>query len=104
MSGRQNQGGRGYGRPNQTSRNGGRGRGNNRNYNNNNYSQRNNSNLKGACEELKEHVYTVGEARQADRYTKTTEQIVNYIQRTCEDGQDVKDALVHLEDVDLEEE
>ena len=98
MSGHQNNQGRG-GRNNQSNRTGGRGRGN-RNYNS---SQRNSSNLKGVCEELKDNVYTVGDARQADRYTKTTEQIVNYIQRTYDEGQDVKDALVALEHVDMEQ-
>ena len=79
---------------------GGRGRGN-RNYTNN-YNQKRYNSFKGACEELQDSVYTVGDNRQADRYTKTTENIVNYIQRTYEDGQDVKDALVQLEGLDLD--
>lgn len=62
MAERQAQGGRGFGRTNQGNRQGGRGRGN-RNFN---YTPRNASNLKGACEELKDNVYTVGDAKQAD--------------------------------------
>ena len=99
MAERQAQGGRGFGRTNQGNRQGGRGRGN-RNFN---YTPRNASNLKGACEELKDNVYTVGDAKQADRYNKTTESIVNYIQRTYDEGQDVKDALVALEHVDMDQ-
>lgn len=95
MSDRQFQGGRGRGRSGQYNRQGGRGRGGNRNHNNN-Y-------LKGACEELKDNVYTVGDAKQADRYSKTTESIVNYIQRNYDDGQEVKDALVKLQNADMEE-
>ena len=99
MAERQAQGGRGFGRTNQGNRQGGRGRGN-RNFN---YTPRNASNLKGACEELKDNVYTVGDAKQADQYNKTTESIVNYIQRTYDEGQDVKDALVALEHVDMDQ-
>ena len=89
----------------QSGRNAGRGGGNNRNSNNSNprkNGQRNTSNLKGACEDLKDNVYTIGDAKQADRYTKTTESIVNYIQRTYDEGQDVKDALVKLQHTDME--
>ena len=98
MSSRMNQGGRGYGRGQS-----GRGRGRGSRPYNSVFGQRNYSNLKGACEELKDNVYTVGDAKQADRFTKTTENIVNYIQRTYEEGQDVMDALVKLEDVDFDE-
>ena len=105
MSGRQStSGGRrgrsNAGRFNRNGRGGGHGFNRNTNYNNN----RNFLNLKGACEELKDCVYTVGDARQADRYSKTTERIVNYIQTNYEQGQDVKDALVALEPLDLEAE
>ena len=90
---------------NQSGRNAGRVGGNNRNSNNSNprkNGQSNTSNLKGACEDLKDNVYTIGDAKQADRYTKTTESIVNYIQRTYDEGQDVKDALVKLQHTDME--
>ena len=101
MSGRMSKGGRGYDRGFGRGQSGrGRGRGS-RPYSNI-FGQRNYSNLKGACEELKEHVYTIGDAKQGDRFTKTTEQIVDYIQRTYDEGQDVVDALVNLEQVDLD--
>ena len=98
MSGRMSQAGRGYGRGQS-----GRGRGRGSRPYNSNFGQRNFSNLKGACEELKDNVYTVGDAKQADRFAKTTENIVNYIQRTYDEGQDVMDALVNMEDVDFDE-
>ena len=98
MSGRISQGGRGYGRGQS-----GRGRGRGSRPYNSTFGQKYYGNLKGACEELKDNVYTVGDAKQADRFTKTTENIVNYIQRTYDEGQDVMDALVNLEDVDFDE-
>jgi hypothetical protein len=33
----------------------------------------------GAIEELKDNVYTMGDAKQADKFDKTTEAIINYI-------------------------
>ncbi len=104
MSGRQsNNGGRGGRGGGRTGRGGhGFGRTTNRSTTNNN---RNFSYTRGAgaCEELKEHVYTVGNANSADKYVKTTERIVNYIQTNYEEGQDVKDALVTLEPLDFED-
>ena len=47
----------------------------------------------GECAELGEHIYFIGEARQADNYTKTTEAILNYIQRTYYGGNEVRKAL-----------
>ena len=58
MSGRMSQAGRGYGRGQS-----GRGRGRGSRPHNSIFGQRNHSNLKGACEELKEHVYTIGDAK-----------------------------------------
>ena len=50
---------------------------------------------------MEDNIYTVGDARQADRYTKTTEAIANYIQRTYDHGQDVKDAIITMQQTDL---
>ena len=103
MLGRQNlSGGHGgcsnAGRFNQNGRGGGRG-----GYNRSTNYNKSYNNLKGACEELKDNVYTLGDAKQADRYTKTTEAIVNYIQRTFDKGQDAKDALVALQQTDTDQ-
>jgi len=96
--------GRGTGQPNQGN-NRFRGNNSNNNYNNRNRFGRgppkkaNNQNQKpwqkkrGECIELGENVYFIGEARQADNYTKVTEAILNYIQRTYTGGNDVKYAL-----------
>ena len=75
----------------------GGGKGKSNNNNNRSYQNR----FKGACEGLKDHVYTVGDARQADRYTKTTEQILSYILREYTQGRDVKTSLEELEAVDM---
>ena len=91
-----NQGGRGNGSSSNRNTRGGRVQGRN----NNNI--RRSTQFKGACEDLKDHVYTVGDAKQADRYTKTTEQILNYIQREYDQGQEVKDSLEQLEEFDME--
>lgn len=93
-----NQGGRGGRGRGNSSRNAGRGRGNNSRSND----KFKKSTLVGACEDLKDNVYTVGDAKQADRFTKTTEQIANYIQRTYEDGQDVKDSITFMERQNME--
>ena len=68
------------------------------NYKNHRYGgKKNNSQYKGKrtgkCANLGEHIYFIGEARQADNYTKTTEAILNYIQRTYNGGSDIKTAL-----------
>ena len=34
---------------------------------------------KGECDELKDNIYSIGYVRQVDKYTKTTEAILNYI-------------------------
>jgi hypothetical protein len=48
---------------------------------------------KGAIDELKDNVYIVGDARQADKYNKTTEAILAYIQANYEEGMDVVNGL-----------
>ena len=58
--------------------------------------------FKGACEELKDHVYTVGDAKQSDRYTKTTERILDYILGNFDQGCDVRTSLEELKEVDME--
>ena len=50
--------------------------------------------LEGECPELKEHVYTFGDPKQANRYHRTTEVIVNHIQKNFDYGQDTKDSLL----------
>ena len=50
--------------------------------------------FEGECAELKDNVYTFGDAKQADRYHKTTEVIVNHIQKHFDHGQDTKDSLI----------
>ena len=59
------------------------------------------SSLEGECPELKNHVYTYGDVKQADRYHKTTEVILNHIQKKFDHGQDTKDSLIALVKKDL---
>ena len=56
---------------------------------------------KGDCETLGENVYFIGDARQADNYTKVTENILNYIQSNYTNGFDVKTALEQRKDFDF---
>ncbi len=102
MSDNQNQGGRGGGRNHQANRQGGRGQGGFRNNKKNN-GQKNTSNPRGACEELKDNVCTVGDARMAHSDAKTTEAIANCIQSKFDKGQDVRDAIVTMEQIDMEQ-
>ena len=78
------------------------GRGGTRTNRSNNGNKSSTSNLGGACEELRDNVYSLGDARQADRYTKTTEEIINFIQRTFNEGQDVVDSLTTMTQKDFE--
>ena len=82
------QGGRGRGR----SGRGGRGRGN--------QSRRRGDTTKkklvlpdDAIAELGENIYVINQPGQADKFIKTTEAILNYIQKTYKHGEDLKKAL-----------
>ena len=57
---------------------------------------------KGAIEDLKDNVYIVGDARQADKYNKTTEAILAYIQANYEEGMDVVNGLTKLAEPDFD--
>ena len=46
--------------------------------------------VQGECEALVSDVYSVGDTQQADKYIKTTEAILNYIQGNFNKGNDVK--------------
>jgi len=83
--------------PNKAPR-GGPSKGNNGSKSSGNYKK---TTFKGACADLGENIYTIGDAKQADRYNKTTEQIANYIQREYSRGQDVADAITQMEHQDM---
>ena len=57
---------------------------------------------KGECEDLGDNVYYIGDARQADNYTKVTKNILKYIQRMYTYGFDIKEALDNKEDFDFD--
>ena len=52
--------------------------------------------VKWKFEALGSDVYLIGYAQQAERYTKTTEAILNYIQGNSNEGNNVKEALEEL--------
>jgi hypothetical protein len=91
--------GRGNSRANQRGR-GGKGKG--QRPNNKQGSKPQNTGPKGAIEALHDHTYIVGDARQADKYNKTTEAIMAYIQTNFDRGQDVVIALEAMEDPDFD--
>lgn len=90
--------GRGQSRGNSRGR-GGRGRGQRPNNKQGNKPQ--NSGPKGAIEALLDNTYIVGDARQADKYNKTTEAIIAYIQTNFDRGQDVVIGLTTMNDPDF---
>ena len=96
--------GRGKGQANRNGgTNGGRGRSVkfNKQGNNNNKS---NSKFKlpdDAEKELGENIYVINNPGQADKYIKTTEAIINYIQKTYKNGDDLKKALKNEEEFDF---
>ena len=95
-------GGRGNGRGSDRT---GRGRGrNNRSNNNNNGTNRSKNVPELALKELGENVYYIGDAKSADRYVKTTEAILGYLRRKLSYGDDIKWALEHLQEYDLDSE
>ena len=57
--------------------------------------------VRGKCEALGSDVYYIWDARQADKYTKTTEAILNYIQGNFNEGKNVKEALEELNHFDF---
>ena len=75
----------------------GRGGRNNNNRRGNQSNRDNRSGFKGECEELKHHVYFIGNLKQAGNFNNTTEAILAYIQRTYDYGNDVMEALENLE-------
>src|SRR5512135_702904 len=92
--------GRGNSHANSRSR-GGRGKG--QRSPNKQGSKTQNTGPKGAIEALLDNTYIIGDAKQADKSTKTTEAIMAYIQTNFDRGQDVVRALTALEDVDFSE-
>ena len=98
-----NQGrGRGRGRSGRGGRSGReRGNGNNKSSGSNKKKLQ----LPDDCEkELGENIYIVNNPGQADKFVKTTEAILNYIQKTYKNGEDIKKALQKEQDYDFESE
>ena len=56
-----------------------------------------------ALKELGENIYVINHPGQADKFVKTTEVILNYIQKTYKNGEDIKKALKAEEDFDFED-
>ena len=54
-----------------------------------------------AVAELGENIYILNSSGQADKYVKTTEAILNYIQKTYKNGDDIKKALKQEEEFDF---
>ena len=82
------QGGRGRGR----SGRGGRGRGN-QNRRRGDATKKKLVLPDDAVTELGENIYVINQPGQADKFIKTTEEILNYIQKTYKHGEDLKKAL-----------
>ena len=57
--------------------------------------------FQGECESLKGKIYFMGSAKQADNYNTTTDAILQYIQRTLDQGALVAQALRSGEDLDF---
>ena len=54
-----------------------------------------------AEKELGDNIYIINHSGQADKYVKTTEAILNYIQKTYKNGEDLKKALKREQDLDF---
>ena len=54
----------------------------------------------GKCEALGSDVYSIRDARQAEKYTKMTEATLNYIQVNFNKGKNAKETLEELENFD----
>ena len=52
--------------------------------------------VRGKCEALGSGVYLIGYAQQADKYTKTTLAILNYIQGNFDEGNNVKELFIRV--------
>lgn len=59
--------------------------------------------IRGACEELRNNVFTVGDLKSGDKFTRTKEEIQMYIQRTFENGHDISTSLENLKLEDMEQ-
>ena len=55
----------------------------------------------GQCGELGENIFSIGHVYQADRFVKTADSILSYIQSRYDYGKDVAWALKHLKDYDF---
>ena len=49
-----------------------------------------------AVAELGDNIYVINQAGQADKFVKTTETILNYVQKTYKNGEDMREALDSL--------
>ena len=93
--------GRGRGRPGRGGQ--GRGRSNNNRRNNNSNSNKKKLTLPDdAVKELGENIYVINQSGQADKYVKTTEAILNYIQKNYKYGDDIRKALKQESDFDFD--
>ena len=96
-----NNAGRGRGRPGRGNQ--GRGRSNNgRSNNNNNRNKKKLTLPDDAVKELGENIYIINQSGQADKYVKTTEAILNYVQKNYKYGDDIKKALRQESDFDFD--
>jgi hypothetical protein len=55
--------------------------------------------FEGECNDLKGHIYDCTNMRQADQYTKTTKEIVEYIGHTFKFGMDTQ---LSIENIDIQ--
>ena len=97
-------GGRGSGGRGQRfgGRGGFNGQGPGRNSRGNNGSSKKQPQLKGKCEALGDAVCTFGDAKQSERFNKTTDKILNYIFSNYDQGKYVKESLEKYEVYDIE--
>ena len=54
-----------------------------------------------ALKELGDNIYVVNQSGQTDKFIKTTEAVLNYIQKTYKHGEDIKKALKQESDYDF---
>ena len=59
--------------------------------------------FEGRCEDLKGHIYDSVDARQADQYTKTTNEITEFIGRTYKFGMDTRLSIENLHPIVIPE-
>jgi hypothetical protein len=53
--------------------------------------------FEGWCDELKGHIYDCSDNRQTDGYTRTTNEIAEYIGRTYRHGADIRASIEHID-------